>query len=392
VITLITGLPGNGKTLYALAWTLQQAAKPLTDNGPPRQVFYSGITDVTLPGWTEFDPEKWFELPAGSIVLIDEVQRVMRPRIHGSKVPEFIAKLETHRHLGIDLVLITQHPMLLDSNVRRLTGQHFHTVRKFGTQSANVYEWGQVKENCDKNRTDAAARHSWIFPSKLFASYKSAEVHTHKRRIPMKVWVLFALPLVLAVLVWYSYDRLMNKKKGPIVDAFTGNTVAPGAAGGGVKLTKAAYLEQFVPRIPGLAYTAPVYDEITKPVAAPYPAACVASGGSTLNAAGLDAGEKSPDRCQCYTQQGTRLPVPKDLCTQIAASGFFIPWQQAQAQLPSQQPVKSPVTPGAAAPAVPVATGFYRSSAALQPSSSVLDSTPTESLPPGRGRALPKPS
>ncbi len=96
------------------------------------------------------------ELPAGSIVLIDEVQRLMRPRIHGSKVPAFIAELETHRHRGIDLVLITQHPMLLDSNVRRLTGQHFHVIRKFGTQMANVYEWGQVKENADKNRSRPA--------------------------------------------------------------------------------------------------------------------------------------------------------------------------------------------------------------------------------------------
>src|SRR5205809_7156589 len=100
MITLITGLPGNGKTLYALTWLKALAEKD------GRTVFYSGITDCMIPGWVEHEPEKWPELPANSVILIDEVQRVMRPRMHGSAVPAHIAQLETHRHKGVDLVLI----------------------------------------------------------------------------------------------------------------------------------------------------------------------------------------------------------------------------------------------------------------------------------------------
>ena len=139
MISLITGQPGAGKTLYALNFVKTRAEK---ENRP---VYYSGISDLKLP-WLELDKgEDWHGVPEGSIVVIDECQRVFRPRVNGAAVPEHVSKLETHRHSGIDLVLITQHPMLADNNVRRLVGQHFHVVRAFGTKKATVHEWGEVK-------------------------------------------------------------------------------------------------------------------------------------------------------------------------------------------------------------------------------------------------------
>jgi hypothetical protein len=380
MITLITGLPGNGKTLYALSWLKERAEKE------GRTVYYSGIADCKIPGWVEGDPEKWMELPKGSIIVIDEVQRVMRPRQHGTKVPEFVAALETHRHLGVDLVLITQHPMLLDSNVRRLVGQHKHVVRKFGTSAATIHEWTSVKEGCDKNR-EGSIEHHWLYPKATFALYKSAELHTKHGKIPMKVWVLMVLPFILGALVYVAYQRLMNKPKGPIVNAFTGETAASGGAAGHGHMTKAAYLEQYVPRVKGLAYTAPVYDDVTKVVQAPYPAACVGSGGSTLNAAGLDAGSRSPERCQCYTQQGTRIEVTPAICRDIVAGGFFVPWQAPTSPAPpavQQQPQVAAQEP-------PPFGGSWnigrRGDEPSGPSGSILAQSDPSQLPPGQGRA-----
>lgn len=95
-------------------------------------------------------------------------------------------------------------------------------------------------------------------------------------------------------------------------------------------MTPAEYVKQFQPRVPGLAYTSPVYDEVTKPVRAPYPAACV----------------QGASRCQCYTQQGTKLEVPKDLCQGIVAGGFFMAWDERKQEqrieanrAPALQPV-----------------------------------------------------
>jgi zona occludens toxin len=341
MITLITGLPGNGKTLYALTWLREKATKE------GRDVYYSGIADLKLP-WIEHDPQKWFELPKGSIIVIDEVQRVMRPRQHGTTVPEFVAKLETHRHLGVDLVLITQHPMLLDSNVRRLVGQHFHVVRKFGTHNATIHEWGSVKESCDKSREDSTPHH-WRYPKDVFALYKSAEAHTHKMRIPMRVWIFLALPFVIGGLVWVLYGNLMGRTKlkepGGAAGA-PGQTVPGGAAPAGgarLKLTAAEYVKEHVPRVPGLAYTAPVYDEATKVTEAPYPAACVEMG----------------KRCQCYTQQATKLEVPRELCQQIASGGFFVAWKGSVGAHSSERRVDgSGASEGYSVAQVPQAVGI----------------------------------
>lgn len=312
MIGLITGLPGNGKTLYALNFIKAKAEK---ENRP---VYYSGIADLALP-WTEFDGEKWMDCPPNSIIVIDECQRIYRPRSYGSNVPPHVAELETHRHKGVDIFLITQHPMLVDSNVRRLVGLHFHVVRKFGMQASTVHEWNSVKENCDKNR-DESTRHDFKFPKEAYKWYKSAEVHTHKARIPMRVWILLAAPFILAALVWFVYDRFQQKINPEPVHPPSGQAsvpvhqLSPSSAGGSGSrprvLTSAEYVEQHQPRVSGLPHTAPVYDERTRPVHVPYPAACI----------------QSATKCQCYTQQGTRLDVGAELCKGIAEGGFFLAW------------------------------------------------------------------
>lgn len=338
MIVTITGLPGNGKTLYALNWVKAKAEKE------GRPVYYSGIKDLALP-WTEVDPEKWFELPPNSIVVIDECQRVFRPRMHGSKVPEYVERLETHRHQGIDLVLITQHPMLIDSNVRRLCGLHFHVVRKFGMAAATVHEWGSIKENCDKVRSDSV-RHEFKYPKASYKWYKSAEVHTHKARIPMRVWVALTLPLIFGALVWFVWAKWQARIQGegeppPVGVSDKPAAVARGPAGPDGRqadaLTPAQFVQHHQPRVPGLAFTAPVYDEVTKPVEAPYPAACV----------------QTRTRCQCYTQQATRLNMPDDMCRQIAEGGFFLAWQRPQ-QPPQQGQYELP----AVVQAVPASFGI----------------------------------
>jgi len=338
---MITGLPGNGKTLYALAWLRKHAEKE------GRTVYYSGIPDLRIPGWIEWaDPSTWHtkdatgaqRLPKNSILLVDEAQRIFRPRMHGANIPEFVSALETHRHMGVDLVFITQHPMLIDASVRRLTGQHFHVIRKFGTKSATIHEWNKCKENCDKSRDDSST-HPFAYPKEVFELYKSAEAHTHKARIPFKVVVLFAMPFLLLALAYYAYYRLSPdrlKEKAPVIDG--AKLVAPSGRPGD-KLTPSQYVEQFQPRVAGLVHTAPAYDDLTKPTEAPYPAACVASS----------------KRCGCYTQQGTVLDVSDSICRQIVEKGFFLAWKPAGA---AQQAAPAP-TPQPAAQNAPA--GVQRS-------------------------------
>ena len=324
MIEQITGLPGSGKTLITLTRVKELSEK---EN---RQVYYNGITDLKLP-WIELDKgEDWHKVPPGSIVVIDEAQRVFRPRGTGAQVPDHVAKLETHRHNGIDLFLITQHPMLLDTNVRRLVGRHVHTVRAFGAKFATLHEWPQVKENCDKTRADSI-EHKWFYPVKAFDWYKSAEVHTHKRRIPMRFFVLLLIPFVLAALA-YAFWQWQSSSESRTKAAIKKSTgIESRAAPGGMPDMKRDFIADHAPRVVGLAYTAPVYDKVTEPVRAPYPAACV---------------EIPSKGCRCYTQQATRLDVPASLCKQIATTGFFMAWDEKRedrAERPhktTQEPIK----------------------------------------------------
>ncbi|CAN5673752.1 hypothetical protein BH11PSE12_BH11PSE12_27150 [soil metagenome] len=313
MINLITGLPGNGKTLYALSLIKNISEKD------SRPVFYSGITDLKLP-WTEINPEKWFEAPPGSIVVIDECQRVFRPRTISKDVPDYVAQLETHRHLGIDLYLITQHPMLADSAIRRLVGNHRHVVRTFGTQRATIHEWGSVKDTCDKTsgRSDSI-KHKWGYDKKAFDYYKSAELHTVKRNIPARLYFLIGAPFLIALAVLYMWkftDKQIHPKgeKDLLNQPISSVPPALSSASSGKAISYKNAVEdakQYVfaqtARVDGLPHTAPKYDEITAPTVAPVPVGCMAT----------------KTKCFCYSQQATPISMPDDVCYNIVKNGFF---------------------------------------------------------------------
>lgn len=312
-IILITGLPGHGKTLYTLARWKDEAAKE------KRPVFHNNIKGLNIMGWQPWTTDKWQELPAGAIMVVDEAQEPFPIRGRGEP-PSHIQALAKHRHLGVDLILITQHPMLIDSFVRRLIDQHYHIVRKFGTHRATIHEFATgVKETVDKNR-DGSIRHEWKYPKEVFELYQSSELHTVKRRIPMRVYMLVIIPFLFAALAYSAWRRIntptteaaaaaetVSKSASSPNQPFSGST-----RNGQTPMTPVEYAQAYTPRIEGLAHTAPAFDNVTQPTQAPYPAACMAS--KTI--------------CRCYSQQATRLEIPDSLCRQITDGGFFVAWNQ----------------------------------------------------------------
>lgn len=328
MITLTTGVPGSGKSLYTIA---QVKAKSEAENRP---VYYSGIADLKLP-WVEMDdPTKWDELEAGAIIVIDECQRIFRPRMAGSSVPAHISALETHRHKGYDLFLITQHPMLIDQNIRRLVGQHWHVVRKFGLQMATIHEWGSAHEITQRNLL-AAVRRQFKYSKEVFGYYKSAEMHTHKAKVPKRVWFLLAAPLLIAGLAWYGYQKAFSvgKEPPPLVQTTSGVAKDREQSVRDVSQSRAEYLQAAQPRLEGIHATAPKYDQITQPVDAPWPTACMITKYFDKERG------RSVDKCGCIDQQGNRYGAGDALCRDIAMNGIFKDWGQQQAAL-DDKPVR----------------------------------------------------
>nr|WP_231642919.1 zonular occludens toxin domain-containing protein [Ralstonia syzygii] len=294
---------------------------------------------LTLP-WTLLeDPTTWHECPEKSIIVIDEVQKVMPPRPSSSKPPAHVAPLEVHRHRGFDLFFMTQDPSLVDNHIKKLAGEHVHLIRQFGMQRADVFRMQKVQDPTNAN-LKRALRTTFKYPKEVFGWYKSADAHTHKRKVPVRVYLLLVLPILLIALIWFGVKTLhgVGKAKTEAAAGAPGTPGAglpglPGASGGAPGRqsqvqTPAEYLASYTPRVAGLQYTAPAYDELTKPARVPVPAACVQIRG----------------RCECWTQQGTHLETTPQICDQVVRRGFFEAFDpDGRTQRAQERPQAAPV-------------------------------------------------
>ena len=345
MLTVITGQPGNGKSLYTIAFV---EAKRKAESRP---VFYFGIPELTLP-WTPLeDPTKWHECPEKSIIVIDEVQKIMPPRPSSSKPPQHVSELETHRHKGFDLFFMTQDPSLVDNHLKKLAGEHIHLIRQWGRQKADLYKMQKVQDPTNAN-LKRALHSTFPYPKQVFDWYKSADAHTHKKSIPFKYYLMYALPVLALAAACFGGWKLWKISHPDQVkpaataaagapSAMPGVPGAPGAVGGQAQraapMTAAEYVASYTPRVPGLQYTAPAYDELTKPSRVPVPAACVQIRGG----------------CECWTQQGTRLETTPQICDQVVKRGFFEAFEANGQMARNQERVQPAPQPVPAPPAQP---------------------------------------
>ncbi|MGV2292087.1 zonular occludens toxin domain-containing protein [Trinickia sp. YCB016] len=196
MITLITGTPGSGKTLYAV-WLLQ---KELTSG---RRLVVDGIKDLAIDH--ELVDEAWVRTwhnhcQQHDLIVVDEVQRIWPPVSVSVKPTPDIEELHKHRHRGVDFIVITQHPQRLNKTIRDLVGRHVHVRRLFGLKQAMLYEWDHC-HNPNAGFRDAV-KTRWGYPRKVFQLYTSAEVHTKQKAVIPKT--LFVLPLALIAAIVFA--------------------------------------------------------------------------------------------------------------------------------------------------------------------------------------------
>lgn len=318
MLHLITGSNGTGKTLFTLK---EVRERQLKDNRP---VYHNGRFTLTAEGesfgWQKIDFQDWQSCPDGAIFLIDECHNDMPKISAGAAVPPHIQALGEHRRRGFDFYLITQHPQNVSTFVRKLIGApgwHRHLKRNFGADLVSQLEWSYVNDACEK---PGAGKNGTVtmraFPKEVYNWYSSAVLHTGKKTIPRQIWIIAGAVLLVPVLGFAAYrammlssDRAKSAASAPVVAPVQTVPVAHG-------LSRDEWLAASVPRINGLPSTAPKYDDVTKPVDAPYPAACL----------------ETKRRCECYTQQATLMTLPVDLCHMIVQRGYFMDWSSPSIQ------------------------------------------------------------
>lgn len=336
MIYLTTGANGAGKTLLTLKEVHDKSIKE------SRPVYHNGRFEIApggpLSNWQRIDTRDWQSVPDGAIFVIDECQHDFPVRSGKEPAAEYILMMAEHRRRGFDFYLITQHPLNIDAFVRRLIGSpgwHRHLKRASGAPLVSVLEWPSVHDQPQKMGSGESGSVKMVpYPKEVYSWYVSTQLDTAKLRIPFQVKLLAALALIVPLAAWYGWSSFNRALPKPPSTSSAGGPANPSSARVAQSLTPAEYTQSFQPRVPGLSYTATRYDEVTKPVVAPYPAACISMG----------------PRCECYTQQATKLPVPDSLCREIVKGGFFLDWQQAVSDAGRGAPIKSDPMPVPSAP------------------------------------------
>lgn len=288
MITLITAVPGSGKTLYAVS-----LIQGFLNEGRPVYQNISGIqADKFENNHLLFDaPDDWTETPDGSVVIYDECQQShLYPATgeRGKVMDKRLTAMETHRHTGHDLYFITQAPTFVHHHVRKLVGCHIHFYRGSGATNVARYEWSHTCDNPnDRNEQRRADFSIFRFDKKLFELYQSSTVHTHKFRIPKKIIGLGVLLLAIAAFVVYMFSQ------GGI---FGGQSNIKGAAKADSQRPAAA---QIVP----------------PPTTSPY--AYLADTPTIVPVGGCIS---SATACRCYLKDMTPLDLPQDQCRALVRS------------------------------------------------------------------------
>lgn len=345
MIILQTGVPGSGKTSSVVAMLMtdesythftdkdgQKKKRPLFVNGIPEfQLEHQELTDEQI----KEQPLQNY-LPYGSLVVIDEAQRLMGTRSPAAKVPEFIEALAMHRHHGLDIVLITQHPSFLDSFVRRLVQRHMHiSIKAVGRK---LYEWNECVDQPDSAPNIAKAiERTFTLPKKAFGQYKSAEVHTKpKRRIPKSlVFLILFLPLLIGFM-GYTFINMKKRYSGDDSPSEAVSASAASQPAAGIPPAAVGQMGQdlspgdFVPTLAEKPESKPIYNQIRQVKAFEYIAGCFAGGKSG---------------CTCYSEQGTPLKeITAAMCRDYVQNGLpFNPYKDTQtAANRSSEPAQNP--------------------------------------------------
>ncbi len=330
MIYLITGTPGTGKTAFAVSMILrnkeglfeyeedgQKIKRPLyfchIDGLKERELKAHRLTEEQL----QSAPLKEL-VPTGSVVIVDEADYTYPVRSAGRAVPPYVQTLKELRHEGFTLILMTQHPSMIDIYVRQLVAKHYHLERKFvGTK---CYEWFKCVTSLDNPGNVSGGTSSWYKPDKkAFKYYKSATMHVKfKRGAP---WILVVLAAIVGVVVWQGSS--VYKKQQEAIKAGT-ETISHAQSGDHVSVSSGTVksvisIDDYKPRIDGKEETAPLYDEVRKVVDFPKVVGCVKT----------ETG-KNEYRCTCYSQQGTPMKVGISFCAAYFNNRPFDPYRQPE--------------------------------------------------------------
>ena len=259
-------------------------------------------------------------------MIVDEADYTYPVRSPSAAVPPYIKTLKELRHHGYTLILMVQHPTMIDKYVRQLVGKHIHLERKvIGTKR---YEWFRCEEMLNATAFAAAIGSNYNPPKAAFKYYKSASKHIKFKK---KLHPVFYFLLVVVAFMLYLGVPLFSKWSGyadpKVQESAKIEQETPQSKEHYSTITqaekpqemqeKAASVPEFSPeyyepRVEDKPETAPIYDSVRQVRGFEQVVACIDSAKS----------------CNCYSQQGTLVKITAKTCKKYIKDGVFNPYKE----------------------------------------------------------------
>lgn len=324
MIYLFTGSNGTGKTLNAIKFICEKldpdSDRPIFYFESPNQPLH--IDEIGKLPWQRLESEEvwhWWNLPERSIVMVDEFRRVWPFRAPKDPIPESVDRLSEHRDKGMDFVLTAQKTSAqFDAALQGLIEEHRHLVGIRGMQ-ASKHIIAQTFLSSPLQPPPLADVHTEThkYDKNYYGLYRSADSHTHVRRLPIKKMALVGLlPIAMILCIWIFVKAMKGIGSGGEVSA--SGVVADlqrssfGQAVNDPQVTDLdAYIAASEPLIPGFYNTAPMYSHLNEVRSYPKPQ-CIVINPDT-----------DQQICKCWSQQGTPMELPENTCLSVARYGYF---------------------------------------------------------------------
>jgi zona occludens toxin len=245
MITVITGRPGGGKTYesvrYHIIPALQDGRKVITN--VPLNVDYickiygedkRSLIDVRSSDFSDFEgsasvfpfsrpshyQDDWKdENGRGALFVVDEAHFSI-PK--GGTFPDVKKYYTMHRHYGVDILLMTQHPRQLDADILNLVEVVYRCIKNTAMGSSKTY----TKKVQDGYRGDVVNTSQRKYDSKIFKFYKS---HTQSSKsvlessardiVPLwKRWPILGAVIILPISFYAlaTVDSPLNPDPKPL--------------------------------------------------------------------------------------------------------------------------------------------------------------------------------
>lgn len=197
MIILVTGVPGAGKTSFAVSELLRSDKRKLTFGCPVK-----GVEELQSPEFEDLN---------NCCILVDEAHFIF-----GSGMSKHVEFLTVHRHNNLDFILTTQDFSLLNRKILPLVGKHFHfSLTPLGERRMLQWDrYGNPRSKSDvasaQSKLVTVDRTNWGNFDSVSSGAEMPEVR--KSQKPKIFFVVFALlvSLIFAVLYFGKFGTVKS--------------------------------------------------------------------------------------------------------------------------------------------------------------------------------------